>query len=430
MLQEQDCDDADASVHLPADTFVGNLEDADLDAFCVNYCTRSLDGHLWAYEVERVDFSALSCLDSVSGDVGLEGPNLVSLAGLESLARVGGELSIASDRGISDLSALGGLSEVGSLSIYGESITSLAGLEGIRNVPGSLFIGYTSITDLRPLSALTSVGVYLSVADNPKLTSMGGMSSLVAIGGAVIVANNPALLDLDAFAWLTELDELWVVGNASLPDLQGLASLQRVNGLLAFDGNQGLLSFAGLESLTEVGTELVFAGGPVLDGESLIALTAVGGRMSLQSDFQEELTGFNALTRVGGLGIRGNTVLTEVSGFGSLTAVTGDVEISYNPALLRLPDFAIADIGGDLDVVDNDSLTTLAGLESVRTVGGALTLDGNETLMDVTALWDVESVDSLVITDNPALANDYANDLWAEIPNVVSGVVTISGNGP
>ena len=144
----------------------------------------------------------------------------------------------------------------------------------------------------------------------------------------------------------------------------------------------------------------------------------------------EDLAGFDALTQVGALGIYRNDVLSEISGFSALTTITGDLEIYDNPALLRLPALVAADISGDLRLENNDTITTLHGMEAVRVVGGSLTITGHAALMDVTALWDVESVDSLVITDNPALATDDAKALYLEIPTVVSGSFTVSGNAP
>jgi hypothetical protein len=63
--------------------------------------------------------------------------------------------------------------------------------QGCTEVSGNLVLAVsgqtpTDITDLSPLSALTSVGGDLHIAFNPALTSLDGLSALISVGSLAI----------------------------------------------------------------------------------------------------------------------------------------------------------------------------------------------------------------------------------------------------
>lgn len=75
-------------------------------------------------------------------------------------------------------------------------------------ITGYLVISGADITDLQPLSSLTSVGGFLYIANNTLLANLDGLSALAAVGG-----------------------DLYIVSNASLSEYCGLYTLLDVGGL-------------------------------------------------------------------------------------------------------------------------------------------------------------------------------------------------------
>jgi len=75
-------------------------------------------------------------------------------------------------------------------------------------------------------------------------------------------------------------------------------------------------------------------------------------------------------------------------------------------------------------------LTSLAGLENLRTVASRLSIHSNENLADISALQGVVSVGSqgVKFADNPLLDTCAVEEMVAGWE--VSGAVSISGNGP
>ena len=74
-------------------------------------------------------------------------------------------------------------------------------------------------------------------------------------------------------------------------------------------------------------------------------------------------------------------------------------------------------------------MRTLAGLDSLRTVGSDLRLYNNDVLDDVSGLYNVDTIGGyLVVQGNTSLPDATITALVAEIPTITSGTV-ISGNG-
>src|SRR5690606_19456474 len=70
---------------------------------------------------------------------------------------------------------------------------------------GYLSISGSTITDLSPLSNLTSIGGYLNIYNNSNLTNLDGLSNLTSIGGFLDIYNNSNLTNLDGLSNLTSV---------------------------------------------------------------------------------------------------------------------------------------------------------------------------------------------------------------------------------
>jgi succinyl-CoA synthetase alpha subunit len=100
-----------------------------------------------------------------------------------------------------------------------------------------------------------------------------------------------------------------------------------------------------------------------------------------------------------GVEITGNPVLSDLQGLDGLETIAG-----------------FGTTGQVLVVKDNASLVRLDSLESLTTVGrGGLDISGNPILNDISALANLESVETVVIVGNPSLAACAVSELFARV---------------
>src|SRR5690606_9775852 len=93
-------------------------------------------------------------------------------------------------------------------------------------VSGNLTIQGANITDLTPLSNLTSVGGYLYIGSNSNLNNLDGLSNLTSVGGFLYIGSNSSLTDLDGLSNLTSVGaDLVIRSNSSLTDISGLENI-------------------------------------------------------------------------------------------------------------------------------------------------------------------------------------------------------------
>lgn len=143
-----------------SDPTIYTLDDVAALAGC-----SSISGNLEVSEDanDMTDFSGLSNLETVEGNVIVKAPNLNSFIGLSKLTSIGGALTVSSP-GLTSLEGLNNLASVGSLNIFDcLALTDLSGLSSLTSVAGEFSISNSPntasvLTGLQGLSALTSVG--------------------------------------------------------------------------------------------------------------------------------------------------------------------------------------------------------------------------------------------------------------------------------
>jgi hypothetical protein len=87
---------------------------------------------------------------------------------------------------------------------------------------------------------------------------------------------------------------------------------------------------------------------------------------------------------------------------------------------------SLSQISGALVIDDNDALTDLSGLTgTMQRVTGAVTITGNANLTSLGALSHAQQINSASITNNPKLGTCRAVEIDHCVPN---STVTISGN--
>lgn len=271
-----DPDDADASVWLPPDVYVGDVDET-VGSFCLGYGERKIEGDLELSLATAAEIEDLHCVSSVSGALWvLENPHLTDFAGLPNLTEVGERMSIEGNPLLIEVSGVG---------------------------------------------ALLVVEGYLSISDNPVLERTSGLIALEEVG-SLDIQLNPMMSSLDNFDTLREADELHITANDGLLDIPGFAALAAV-GHFSISGNDGLLDVSGFANLerTEATTWYPEGSFTVANNDALL-----------------DISGFDAFVgTLGEFSIYGNRSLVEVTGLRNLSEVAGPYHVYENDSLAMMP---------------------------------------------------------------------------------------------
>ncbi|MFO7566422.1 MAG: hypothetical protein R6X02_27515 [Enhygromyxa sp.] len=263
------------------------------------------------------------------------------------------------------------------------------------------------ITDQTPPAAVACIEQVLgdlTVGPTTELVDLQMLSSLRKIGGAAHIAGNLALTSVDGLQGLEQLEWLHLRRNRNLSNLHGLDGLRMVERISVVD-NDGMTSLAGLPddlapSLLEIADNELLAsldGLPVFaspregalaveidDNPSLIDLGGLSDCCADQAlgvtlegnEELDDLGGLEAFVRLASLRIHDNPALASLGGLDSLVEV-GLLEIGFNHCAEEDSGASLVSLAGapKLAVIDTlqvqwvDSLTSLAGLEGVDTLG-------------------------------------------------------------
>jgi hypothetical protein len=281
---------------------------------------------------------------SISGNY-ISGSDITNLSGLDMVTFIGGNLEISWNDSLINLTGLENLTVVGAIYIGGNSIlSSLAGLEGLITVNGNLCLceslgieelfGNPSLANISGLNNLTSIGGDFWIVETDSLDCLTGVENLTTIGGDLRIINNSVL---NSLAGLNNLNSIggslciqgryygfWP-GNDALTSLTGLENLTSIGGGLGVFNNSALTSLTGLEGLPSVNGDVYIYGNSVLSSlTGLEGLTSVSG--DLHIGYQEwYLPGF--LLKIG------NPALINLSGLENLNSIGGNLFIRHNNAL-------------------------------------------------------------------------------------------------
>lgn len=294
------------------------------------------------------------------------------------------------------------------------SITDLSPLSNITTIGGTLaFHNVNSLSDLSGLSALTSVE---SILIDFSLNSLSGLDALTSVGDIEIYASR--LTSLSGLEALTSLGNIYIHDNAFLTDLSGLENVDPTSITYVTLENNSQLSTCAVESIcTYLGIE---TNGATISGNA----AGCDSRMEVEmacvpqcppSDVtfsnQAEVDAFvatypNCTEIPGNLRIVSEDV-SDLTGLSVITSIVGDLFISWNESLASLSGLDnINSVGGLLNVAYNDNLTSLSGLNNISTVGLGLTIQFNDNLTSLSDLANLNSVGAdLRINWNESLTN-------------------------
>ena len=178
---------------------------------------------------------------------------------------------------------------------------------------------------------------------------------------------------------------------------------------ITFSTQQQIDNFqASYPGCTKIEGSATISGSDIVNLSGLNVLTAVEGTFSISyNSVLTSLTGLEMLNEVGNSFIIGNNSdLNNLSALESLTNIGYDFKIGNNPNLTSIVTSGqLQQVYGSLEIHSNASLSSLAGFESLLSVG-ALSIISNPSLSSIDGLENIDggSMVSLEISYNPYLS--------------------------
>jgi hypothetical protein len=273
-------------------------------------------------------------------------------------------------------------------------------LAGVSWIVGNLAV--VGDLDLSPLAGSTRISGSLLIQDNPSLTDLGVLENLIDVEGSLRLANNDALTNIEALAFVDEINNLELTGNDALTNIDGLSGVSAVSGEFILAGNASLANLDGLSELTSIIGQL-----RVMDNDALTNIDGLGGVTSLSGFLQlsdngalVDVDGLAGLTSVGNLHIQNNDALTNLDGLAGVTSID-QLSLEGNASLTDIGLDSLLTIASFF-IVDT-AVTDLDELGGLGSVTSLLFIVGNPNLTRVSGLTSLELVGQLVIHNHPNL---------------------------
>ena len=245
--------------------------------------------------------------------------------------------------GVSDVSALAGLTNLKSLGLWKTDVSDVSVLAGLTNLE-RLSLSGSAVSDVSALAGLTNLE-RLSLIDTG-VSDVSSLASLKNLGWLDL--NGTAVSDVSALASLTNLRWLFLWDTA-VSDVSALASLTNLERLFLWDtGVSDVSSLASLKNLKS----LELGSTDVSDVSSLASLTNLE-RLELSYTGVSDVSSLAGLTNLVSLDLQ-HTSVSDVSSLASLTNLQrlylNDTAVSdVSPLLgLSLPGVSWDSIGLDL----------------------------------------------------------------------------------
>jgi hypothetical protein len=332
--------------------------------------------------------------------------SLTSVIGLANLGEVEHSLTIRQNSALTNITGFSSLTTVGTINVDAlniddnDNLLNVDGLFSLTFATKLTIKGNAKLTNLNGLSALTEVEHFLTIADNPLLTSIAGLSHLVSIsstGGNLTIDNNDALTNVDGLSGLTYAAGLVIRNNAAIANVDGLSNLEDIKfGGLVIENNSALSNLNGLSHVGPLGSDLRIINNPSLNNLSGLSgiqfLTDIDALHDLEIRSNTALTSLNGLSIgyvSGNLIIQDNPVLTDIGGLSNLLEVDATVRIKNNFALPNIDGLSKLKTIHSLEITGNHSLTNLDGLSALHLVVGGINISGNPALTDFCGLYNL-----------------------------------------
>lgn len=179
-----------------------------------------------------------------------------------------------------------------------------------------------ALTTLTGLHNITTVGEDLNIYKNTSLTDLTGLENVTTVGDEFGVWKNDSLTSLEGLDNITSAGSITILENASLTSLAVLENINSLEGYLIIVNNDALTSLTGLENMTSVGSNFSISNNDAITSlMPLSNLTYIGGNLRIMRiPLLTDLTGLNNVTSIGALDILLNNSLTSLEGLDNIDA--------------------------------------------------------------------------------------------------------------
>lgn len=379
--------------------------------------TEVVEGDLFVEGDELVSLSGLETLHQVTENVIIdEASSLVDIAALKNLERIGGGLWIAGNEALVEIPELPGVTSLDGLAIGGNaSLETFGGLPNLEIVRDGRSLGFESIA--------------VSIGDNPLLEELPSFPNLVATEGHLGIGANDSLEQIGGFPQLETVEGmLGIEEHLVLSEFPDFPKLSHIEWALRVLDNEALTSMGEFPALETIGGE---------DGVAAGLAVLIEGNQALR-----EVPEFSTLDSAAGvIEIRENSELEVVRGFPALERLWsrdpypfGQFHVSRNPSLNKIGSMGEVTEADGVFISENDALEDLSGFSGVTATVDEVDIHRNKSLIDISGLGNLgTTIDvqygiegELRIVDNPTLSQQEAEALANTVG--VGGDIVISGN--
>lgn len=343
----------------------------------------------------------------IEGPVTISGPDITNLAGLSRLTRIELDLRIEKT-GLRNLEGLNNLQKIGrDFSVVSNtSLINFKGLNNLVSIDRDFLISLnTSLDDLSGLENLTTIGNSLSVYSN-SLKTFTGIEALSSVG-SFFLSYNYLLTQLYGFKSLHSLGSFQMVSNNYLGNFAGLEALDSIRNDFNISDNGSLINFSGLNNLVSVNGSFIISNNYQLQNfDGLSKLHNVSAIFAINSNPRlKNLSGLQTLAKIGdNFILNNNTSLVSIDSLVSLNSVNGTFSITYNPVLRDCSGMPVLTTINELEIENNDGLTSLNGFENLATINGSLSITSNKRLHSIESLGRLTDINgSFIIRNNDSL---------------------------
>ncbi len=266
------------------------------------------------------------------------------------------------------------------------SITGNIGIKG----------GSGAITDLTPLSGLTSIGGSLQIDFFSTPISLIGLDNITSIGEGFFILENSVNLDFTELSSLNSIGlDILIASNSAITNLDGLNNVNTVGGYLIVTNNALLSDISGLESISSI------AGS---------AITGIGLNLTLNPLLSECCEIYDLLNNP-----------TSISGTITIAdnATDCNSEVEINAACAPDPD----DDGDGVTVGQGDCDDT----DPNNFPGNPEICDGQDNNCDGEI---DEGLSGLTFVGNVVFEEQTDIDAWPSCYTTIDGNLVITNNGP
>lgn len=364
------------------------------------------------------DIAGFGQLDSIVGNLSINNnSNLDRITGFASLDWVGSNTEITNNAELTEVNGFEQFSEAGKFQISNNTLLeSIKGFTKLESLTDLEITSNPALEDLSGLEALVTVDSAFTIDSNGGLTAIN-LNNLITVGGQLSVSLNNALTDISGFQKLTTVGSLYFAGNAALTSITGFDGLTSIGSNLNILGNTSLTNIEGFDRPIIINGNVFIIGNSTLAECSVEAICMqlfTGGIVNVQNNqiscssttaiedecilpcpigdvvfnTQAQLNNFvntypNCIDFDGNMTIGvpsgGTSDILNISGLSNLKSISGDLNIVNNPALTSIAVFDNdLSIGGNLTIQNNNQLSICY----VQAVCNYLALNGTANIQN------------------------------------------------